>query len=220
MRICQITLFHKLLLFMLLAYALNFTYADSAEKELPTECQTDCISPYGRLLGTSAGDVEAYSNCQSKCVIFEPNKWEGTYTGIKWQCVEYARRWLLVHKGAVYGDVDIAADIWDKIDELTHVATKTKLPLESHLNGSKQPPRVGDLLIYARAFNGTGHVAVVTDVDYEKGIVEVGEQNYQNAPWHEDYARTIELIRKGDNYWLLDGYLLGWKHIKNRKVES
>lgn len=214
----QITLFYKLLSFAVLALALNFTYADIAEKGIPVECQTNCISPYGRVLGTSTGGVEAYSNCQSGCIIFEPNNWEDTYTGIKWQCVEYARRWLLVHKGAVYGDVDIAADIWDKVDNLTHVATDRILPLESHLNGSKQPPRVGDLLIYARAFHGTGHVAVVTDVDYEKGIVEVGEQNYENVPWQEDYARTIELVKKDDNYWLLDGYLLGWKHATSPRL--
>ncbi|MDH3871336.1 MAG: CHAP domain-containing protein, partial [Gammaproteobacteria bacterium] len=108
-----------------------------------------------------------------------------------------------------------AADIWDQIDHLTHVATNKKLPLESYLNGSIQPPRVGDLLIYARAFHNTGHVAVVTDADYEKGVIEVGEQNYNNEPWPEDYARTVEFIKKGDNYWLLDGYLLGWKHVKD-----
>ena len=32
--------------------------------------------------------------------------------------------------------------------------------------------------------------------------------------------RFNELIRKGDKYWLLDGYLLGWKHVKNRKVDG
>jgi hypothetical protein len=52
-------------------------------------------------------------------------------------------------------------------------------------------------------------------VNHEKGFIEVGEQNYSNEPWPEDYARTIQLIKKGENYWLLDGYLLGWKHIQN-----
>ena len=215
MRARYMTLFHSLLSFALLVFPLNATYADNAETEIPAACQTNCISPYGSVLGVSTGAVEAYSNCQSNCVIFEPNKWQGTYTGIKWQCVEYARRWLLVRKGAVYGDVDTAADIWDQIDHLTHVATNKKIPLESYLNGSIQPPRVGDLLIYARAFHNTGHVAVVTDADYEKGVIEVGEQNYNNEPWPEDYARTVEFIKKGDNYWLLDGYLLGWKHVKD-----
>ena len=148
-------------------------------------------------------------------MIYEPNHLKGTYTGIKWQCVEYARRWLLINKGAIYGDVDIAADIWNNIDYLTDVSTNRAFPLESHLNGSKQPPQVGDLLIYARAFNDTGHVAVVIDTDYGNGVIEVGEQNYNNEPWPEDFARKIELVRKGDNYWLLDGYLLGWKHVRN-----
>ncbi len=213
-------LFHNLLLSILLGLPIAAATADSPNREIPVACQTDCVAPYGKVLGVSTGGVEAYSNCQSNCVIFEPNKWKGTYTGIKWQCVEYARRWLLVHKGAVYGDVDIAADIWDKIDHLTHVASNRKIPLESHLNGSKQPPRVGDLLVYARAFYNTGHVAVVTDVDYENGVIEVGEQNYNNEPWPEDYARTIELITKGDNFWLLDAYLLGWKHVINQDASG
>jgi len=201
----------KPLSWILLTLALNIAYADDA-KPFPAQCQNDCVTPYGEKLGDSPGGVEAYSNCQSDCVNPQSNHWKGTYTGIKWQCVEYARRWLLVKKGAVYGDVDVAADIWNKIDHLTQVATNRTIPLESYLNGSEQAPQVGDLLIYARAFHDTGHVAVVTDADYKQGVIEVGEQNYSNEPWPDDYTRKIELIRKGDKYWLLDGYLIGWKH--------
>ena len=203
---------HTILFIVLLAPAFNSAFAGNAIKELPVACQTDCSSPYGKMLGKSPRGIEAYSNCQAGCVIFEPNKWNGTYTGIKWQCVEYARRWLLVNTGAVYGDVDIAADIWDKIDHLTYVKSKKPIPLETHLNGSTQAPEIGDLLIYAKAFNGTGHVAVVTGIDTRNGLVEVSEQNFQNKPWTADYARKITLIKHGENYWLLDGYLLGWKH--------
>jgi hypothetical protein len=203
---------HNLLFIVLFASAFNIAFAGITNKELPVACQTDCKSPYGKMLGKSPRGIEAYSNCQSGCVIFEPNKWNGTYTGIKWQCVEYARRWLLVNTGAVYGDVDVAADIWDKIDHLTYVKTKKPIPLETHLNGSTQAPEIGDLLIYAKAFNGTGHVAVVTGIDISNGLVEVSEQNFQNNSWAADYARIITLIKNGENYWLLDGYLLGWKH--------
>jgi hypothetical protein len=203
---------HNLLFIVLFASAFNSAFADNAFKELPVACQTDCKSPYGKMLGKSPRGIEAYSNCQSGCVIFEPNKWNGIYTGIKWQCVEYARRWLLVNTGAVYGDVDIAADIWDKIDHLTDVKTKKPIPLETHLNGSTEAPEIGDLLIYAKAFNGTGHVAVVTGIDISNGLVDVSEQNFQNKTWAADYARKITLIKDGENYWLLDRYLLGWKH--------
>ena len=207
-------LLHSLLFIVLLAPALDSAFADNADRELPAACQTGCNSPYGRILGKSPRGIEAYSNCQSACVVPEPNNWKGTYTGIKWQCVEYARRWLLVNTGAVYGDVDIAADIWDKIDHLIDVKTKKPLPLETRLNGSTEAPQVGDLLVYAKAFNGTGHVAVITGIDIDNGLVEVSEQNFNNESWPDNYSRKILLIIKDGKYWILDGYLLGWKHAK------
>ena len=216
MRVSTGTL-HNLLFIVLLAPAINIAFAENTNKELPVVCQSECKSPYGKVLGESPRGIKAYSNCQSGCVYFEPNQWNGTYTGIKWQCVEYARRWLLINTGTVYGDVDIASDIWDKIDHLTDVSTKKQIPLENHLNGSLQAPEVGDLLIYAKAFNGTGHVAVVTGMDIKNSMVEVSEQNFNNESWTDDYARKILLIKNGGNYWLLDGYLLGWKHAPKYK---
>jgi len=203
---------HYVLSIVLLAPAFSIACAENTKAEIPVACQTGCKSPYGKVLGKSPRGIEGYSNCQPGCVILEPNSWNGIYTGIKWQCVEYARRWLLINTGAVYGDVDIAADIWDKIDHLTDVKTKKQIPLEARLNGSTQAPEVGDLLIYAKALYGTGHVAVVTDRDVKNGLIEVSEQNFNNESWPDDYARKIKLIKKGGNYWLLDGYLLGWKH--------
>jgi len=203
---------HNLLPLVLLAPVVSSAFADNANKEIPDACQSGCNTPYGEVLGKSPRGIEAYSNCQSGCVIFEPNKWNGTYTGIKWQCVEYARRWLLINTGAVYGDIDIAADLWDKINFLTDVKTNRQIPLESHINGSEQAPEVGDLLVYAKAFNGTGHIAVVTGLDINNGLVEVSEQNFNNEFWPDNHAREIMLIKNHNNYWVLDGYLLGWKH--------
>jgi glutathionylspermidine amidase/synthetase len=201
---------------VLLAFVSLSAFAENTNNGIPAACESGCNSPYGVVLGKSPRGIEAYSNCQSGCVIFEPNKWNDTYTGIKWQCVEYARRWLLINTGAVYSDIDIAADLWDKIDYLTDVKTNKQIPLETHINGSVQPPEVGDLLIYARAFNGTGHIAVVTGMDINNGLVEVSEQNYNNEYWPDNYARKIKLINIHKNYWLLDGYLLGWKHANTR----
>lgn len=212
----------NLLLLVLLASVVSSSFAENTNQDIPAACQSGCNSPYGEVLGKSPRGIEAYSNCQSGCVIFEPNKWNGTYTGIKWQCVEYARRWLLINAGAVYGDIDIAADFWDKIDYLTDVKTNKQIPLETHINGSEQAPEVGDMLVYAKAFNGTGHIAVVTGLDINNGLVEVSEQNFNNVSWPDNYARKIMLIKNHENYWILDGYLLGWKHanIKLRQPED
>jgi glutathionylspermidine amidase/synthetase len=186
---------------------------NSQQTQLPQTCRADCVTPYGQILGVTSGNVVAYSNCKNQCVIFEPHYQNGTYTGIKWQCVEFARRWLLIHKEVVYGDVDFAVDIWDKIDFVTRVTDNKQFQLESHLNGSTQPPQIGDLLIYAKAFLKTGHVAIVTDIDLKAGIIQVAEQNFFNLKWAQNYAREIEIVEKKGKYWLLEGYLLGWKHI-------
>jgi hypothetical protein len=216
MRAGLITLHNKLLTCLLLSLALVTAYADDA-KQLPLQCRIDCTTPYGKVLGAATDGVEAHSNCQSGCINPERNTWKRTYTGIKWQCVEYARRWLLVNKGAIYGDVDTAADIWNKIDHLTEVSSNRTLPLESRTNGSDKPPQVGDLLVYASAYHGTGHVAVVTHVDEANGFIEVGEQNYSNEPWPGNFARKIELVIQGDECWLMDEYLIGWKHPVDAK---
>ncbi|MEN8205953.1 MAG: CHAP domain-containing protein [Pseudomonadota bacterium] len=142
----------------------------------------------------------------------EVNTIDGTDTGLKWQCVEYARRWLLIKRGAVFDDVEIAADIWNKIDHLTQVSDQTVIPLIGHLNGSDQLPGVGDLLVYANALYGTGHVAVIISVDPKENLIKVGEQNFNNRHWPASHARQIDYIKKDDGYWILDPFIIGWKH--------
>lgn len=181
---------------------------------LPAACLTDCVTPYGRALGRSPGGVVAYSNCSPRCVSRQANTIDGTYVGMRWQCVEYARRWLLFRDGVVYGDVDVAADIWTKIDSYKRVADGARIALEKHEEGGAVPPQVGDLLIYSRGYLGTGHVAVVLSVDLKWRRVTVGEQNYRNKVWRHRHARTLKLRQDAGRYFLRDPYLLGWVRAK------
>ncbi|MCI0506824.1 MAG: CHAP domain-containing protein [Gammaproteobacteria bacterium] len=193
--------------------------AFSKERSLPAECTTQCKAPYGEILGVGSGNVPAYSNCNAACVVFSPNKEEGTYTGIQWQCVEYARRWLLVNKGVVYGDVDIAADIW-ALDYVTRIKDKTELKMSTFPNGSEIRPETGDLLIYAKEYLKTGHVAVISNIDPKSHAVHVIEQNYNNTKWANGYARSIPYVEHDNKFWLLDSYLLGWKRVTNQPVKA
>jgi len=191
----------------------------SKEQSMPAACTTQCKSPYGEVLGVGLGNVPAYSNCNSDCVIFEPNKNEGTYTGIKWQCVEYARRWLLVNKGVVYGDVDIAADIWG-LNVVTRVKDDAEFKMAAYPNGSEKPPEAGDLLIYAREYLKTGHVAVIASVDTKAHTIQVMEQNFNNTKWNNGYARSIPYVEHDHKFWILDSYLLGWKRVTDQMVKN
>eukprot|EP00796_Vickermania_ingenoplastis_P010622 gene10622-7382_t len=173
---------------------------------LPVGCQIDdCIAgggePFGTYLGEHAG-VAGYSNCFSKtCISYTPHfltrDSERTNTsmpsGMKWQCVEYARRYWMIRgapEPAIFPDVDGAADIWNLtysvlLDRQIQVPL-LKIPnAEAHTlqqrnpkmegDGSTPasfetgPPQVGDLLIYPRdaAEFPYGHVAVVVGVNLD-----------------------------------------------------
>ena len=206
----------NLLLTVFSLYLAQFSLVGTTKDQpLPAACSAQCSAPYGEVLGVGTGNVPAYSNCNANCVVFSPNKLQGTYTGIKWQCVEYARRWLLANKGVVYGDVDIAADIW-AIDYVTRVKDQTKLQMLTYPNGNEKPPEVGDLLIYAKAYLKTGHVAVISKIDPKAHTVQVLEQNYNNTKWANDYARSIPYVEQDNKIWLLDSYLLGWKRVTQK----
>ena len=179
---------------------------------LPEACTRACVEEFGLELGESFAGVPAYSNCANNCVNPAPNFLAQVYTGIKWQCVEFARRWLLANHGVVYGDVDIAADIWN-LDFVYTPDKENKFPFKEFVNGSTEVPRRGDLLIYSGEFHGTGHVAVVLQIDTDQMTVFVGEQNFDNKKWQHKYARAITYIHHSNGTWLLDPYLIGWKRV-------
>lgn len=183
------------------------TFAD--DTSLPQNCTESCITPYSELLGSTVEGISAYSNCQSNCVVFDPNKLNGVYTGIKWQCVEFTRRWLIQNRGLTFGDVDVAADIW-ALKEFTRLNDQSSVPLTRFENGARQIPIRGDLLVYGREFLGTGHAAIVLQVDRKRGLVRVGEQNFKNQKWAGNYSRAIPFIYKDGRYWVLDAYISGW----------
>ena len=133
------------------------------------------------------------------------------------QCVEYARRWLRTEMGFIYNDVEIAADIWDMINFYTRITDGRQIPVTSVLNGAQQPPKVGDLIIYSEKFLTTGHVAVACEVDLQREVISVSEQNYANQYQPPGDTRRIHLVAHADRYWLLDGYLIGWKQIQDHQ---
>ncbi len=201
----------RLWVIVMVLFATNMAQADEVEN-IPQQCSIDCQTPYGARLGSSPSGIIAHSNCSSDCVIYKPNYHNDIYTGIKWQCVEYARRWLLRNVEVVFGDVDVAADIW-KLETVINPISKQTYIFESIVNGAKALPAKGDLLIYGKEYLSTGHVAVVIDVDKDKSLVHVAEQNYHNSKWQDDFARSISYVERLEQYWLLDAYLIGWKRV-------
>ena len=171
------------------------------------------VAPYGEIVGYASSNVPAYSNANDDYSAGR-NSLYGVTMGAKWQCVEYARRWLFLQKGCVFDDVDDAADIWD-LEIVQRVADKKCFNFIRHPDGSLSPPQNESLLIYARSNRGIpyGHVAVIVDVS--PTFIRVAEQNYDRFYWEGNYARQIpyKLIR--GRYYIQDYYtVIGWMTIE------
>lgn len=198
---------------------------------------------FGAILGSHEG-VTAYSNCYSHtCISYlshdimlpvqqtivngdaaaAPSAALRRMTsGMKWQCVEYARRYWMMRgrpSPAIFGSVDGAADIWTELTTATLLDDAgTTTPLLKYRNGAPagngsgggSAPQVGDLLIYPRDHQGIfpyGHVAVVVGVELpddpattsdavSHGVVYIAEQNWASIRWpepHHNYSRLLPL---------------------------
>ncbi|CAF1554843.1 unnamed protein product, partial [Adineta steineri] len=54
------------------------------------------LVPFNTVQGTASTNVHAYSNGDDDFFSVEHHYLHGIFMGFKWQCVEFARRWLLM----------------------------------------------------------------------------------------------------------------------------
>lgn len=178
---------------------------------------------FGTLLGVAPGNVNVYSSNYDDIDKQEfhsrqslRNYVDGIFMGYKWQCVEFARRWMYLNKGYVFNDIAMAYDIF-KLKSVADVKTSQTLPLKSFRNGSKRHPEPGCLLIWQEGgeFEITGHVAIVTEVI--DNYIHIIEQNVDEIIWPENqnYSRKLKTnIDEFGGYWIAcdyhDSEILGW----------
>ena len=178
---------------------------------------------FGTLLGIAPGDVPIYSSDYDSASKEEfPNRHsyrsyvDSIFMGYKWQCVEFARRWMYTNKGYIFDDVAMAYDIF-RLPSVRVVADNSLLPLKSFRNGSPRHPEPGCLLIWNEGgeFDVTGHVAVVVEVSEDH--INVVEQNVDHTVWPDGQAYSRQLpvrIASDGGYWIRcsfhDATVLGW----------
>jgi len=178
---------------------------------------------FGALLGLAPGDVPAYSSdyaSADESLLPDRHSYrsyvDGIYMGHKWQCVEFARRWLYLNRGHIFDDVGMAYEIFE-LTSVRDVRRNARLPMRSFENGSRRPPEPGCLLVWDEGgeFERTGHVAVVVEV--LPHCVRFAEQNFDHRPWPEGarHSREVKARRGPDGeFWLessfADATILGW----------
>ncbi|NMR25766.1 bifunctional glutathionylspermidine amidase/synthase [Pseudoalteromonas sp. NEC-BIFX-2020_015] len=180
-------------------------------------------SPFGELLGYALGNVAVYSSdYDSADETAYPNRSAyrsylyGIYMGYKWQCVEFARRWMYLNHGYIFDDIAMAYDIFE-LRSVRDINSQTRLPLHAFRNGAKHHPTVGSLLIWEEGgeFEQTGHVAVIVEVHTDK--IRLAEQNVGHQVWPQGQQWCRELkakITQQGDYWIecsySDATILGW----------
>ena len=169
---------------------------------------------YNQVLGIASSNVPAYSNGNDEHFSGESHTVHGIFTGYKWQCVEYARRWLLLRKTCTFDSIRSAADAWKELTYIKRVTDGQKFPLIAHSNGSSTLPKKGSFLIYPRNDRDLpfGHIAIITEVG--RDYIRIAEQNYRFHRWSGNYARQIPLVFRDGGYYIKDHYRInGWMEI-------
>jgi glutathionylspermidine amidase/synthetase len=173
--------------------------------------------PYNVVLGVASSNVRAYSNGDDTFYSNESHVLHGTYMGMKWQCVEFARRWTFLRKSSIFESVDGADDMWNQLKYVERVTDKARFPLRRHDNGSPNLPKNDSYLIYRQQKDMPyGHVAVIIDV--LPSAIRIAEQNFNFNYWSADYARQIPVTFNNGRYFVDDQYeVYGWMQIDDKQ---
>ena len=128
------------------------------------------VKKFGTIVGTFDG-VPAYSNQKGQTNSSDANYFNGLYTGIKWQCVEYARRYLQTTRGITFANVENAVEIPSAKFSTLHGNNVIKT----------NDLKVGSLVIWPKYYKYNapyGHVAIVSKI--QPNGIYVAEQNYDD----------------------------------------
>eukprot|EP00758_Cryptobia_borreli_P004979 Tbor_TRINITY_DN4687_c0_g1::TRINITY_DN4687_c0_g1_i1::g.15009::m.15009/K01460/gsp; glutathionylspermidine amidase/synthetase len=157
--------------------------------------------PFGEIQGYADG-VPAYSNGNDSHFSGVRNFNDRIFTGFQWQCVEFARRWLLQRKGLLLRDIDWAANIFEN-GEVEDVETGAQVKMIGVRNGGTEKPTKETLLIYPVSKHSPyGHIAVITDVKDDK--VFIADQNQHFNKWAEQgYAAVMPIEHTKEGKYIL-----------------
>lgn len=155
----------------------------------------------------SLNNVDVYFNGGVNNVVERNVSTEGYNLGLKYQCVEFVKRYYFEHYNHRMPDTyGHARDFFDAT--LTNGAYSTKRGLYQFTNGAGELPVQGDILVLAPTLlNRFGHVSIVSSVDTHAMSIEVIQQN----PGPFSSSRERYSLTKANGRWRVDnGRILGW----------
>ena len=137
--------------------------------------------------------------------IEERNVVDGYNIGMKYQCVEFVKRYYFEHYNHrmpdTYGN---AKDFYNQ--QLEDGKLNSQRGLVQHTNPSSSKPKVGDLIVMDATFlNKYGHVAIISEVS--NNTIEIIQQN----PGPYSNSRETFPLENIDGKWqILNDRIMGW----------
>ncbi len=130
---------------------------------------------------------------------------DGYNIGLKYQCVEFVKRYYYEHyKHKMPDSYGNAKDFFNSA--IADGKLNKARELIQHTNGSNSKPKVGDLLIFdGHIANKYGHVAIISKVSNNE--IEIIQQN----PGPRTSSRaTFDLEVDNGKYKIDHGRIMGW----------
>lgn len=139
---------------------------------------------------------------------------DGYNLGIKYQCVEFVKRYYYEHlhhkMPDTYGN---AKDFFNA--ELENGAINKQRDLFQYHNGATIKPKVNDIIVFSKSFwNPYGHVAIIAEVNVDS--ITIIQQN--PGPFGES-REQLELRNKEKKYYIDNDRVLGWLTLDSKKTQ-
>lgn len=109
------------------------------------------------------------------------------FTGLKWECVEFVRRWYIINNQVTFESINRAIDLVT-ISFVTSIYDQTRIHF--HFKRNYKLLYIGDILVFdVSEQHKYGHIAIVTRLDGQ--FVYISEQN-NNHKWDNiNYSRKF-----------------------------
>lgn len=131
---------------------------------------------------------------------------DGYNLGLKWQCVEFVKRYYYEYYGHKMPDsYGHAKDFFDR--RLDDIGFNRSRGMMQYRNIRNTRPQINDILVYdAGHQNPYGHVAIISDVGSD--YLEMIQQNVG-----KNSRQTLQLIEYQGIYTIADFDILGWLRL-------
>lgn len=161
--------------------------------------------------------VAVYYNGGVNHVLERNTAPDGYNIGLKYQCVEFIKRYYYQHLNHKMPDSYGHAKSFYQ-QGLASGALNPQRNLYQYTNGSDTLPQVGDIVVYeGTTLNPYGHVAIVAALEPDDGWLEIIQQNA--GPFAKTRVR-YPLAYHDQGYWIEQPHILGWLGKRIFTLES